>query len=170
MLLIPALLGLIAQVAPSIVGLLAGSQAQDVAQKVVSAAQVVTGTDSQEAAQAALQADPAKLQALQVQLAQIALEAAKAADEDRQNARAREVSTHDRTPSLLAAGVTTGFFGLLGVMVFRGVPPADAQVLNILLGSLGTGWTMILSYYFGASAQQGPIAALGGGASRPLGK
>jgi hypothetical protein len=71
---------------------------------------------------------------------------------DRKDARAREVALKDRIPAILAIGVTFGFFGLL-FFLLRHSPPADSKdVLNIMLGSLGTAWVSIVAYYFGSSA------------------
>lgn len=71
---------------------------------------------------------------------------------DRQGARAREVSIRDKVPAYLACGVTAGFFGLLGFLL-RHAPPAESKdVLNIMLGSLGTAWVSIVAYYFGSSS------------------
>lgn len=74
------------------------------------------------------------------------------ASNDRASARAREVSIRDKVPAYLACGVTLGFFGLLGFLL-RHAPPADSKdVLNIMLGSLGTAWVSIVAYYFGSSS------------------
>lgn len=168
MFLIPPLLGLVSQLVPSLIGLFAGSQAQDVAQKVVSVAQVVTGTTTQEDAHAALVADPVKAAAVQAQLAQLAIDATKAQNSDRDSARAREIAVKDHTPAVLGAGVTLGFFALIATMVFVNMPPANIQVLNILLGVLGTGWMMVLGYYYGASAPGTAFPSLGGATKGPL--
>lgn len=168
MFLIPPLLGLVGQLMPSLIGLFAGSKAQAVATQVVAVAQAVTGTATQEDAHAALVADPAKAAALQAQLAKIAVDSLTAENADRNSARQMAVTTKENTPAVLAWLVTLGFFGLLGVMSFMTLPAANTQVLNILLGSLGTGWTMILSYYFGASATGTVFPSLGGGSKSPL--
>ncbi len=81
--------------------------------------------------------------------------------QDAQNARAREVqvATSAQAPLInkiaspvIAAAVTTGFFGLLFYMLKFNVPPANKDVLNIMLGALGTAWITIVSYYFGSSS------------------
>lgn len=161
--LILPLLGLVMKVAPSLITALAGPKAGEVATKVATVAQVVTGTTNQQDAAAALEANPNQVSALQAQLAQIALETAQAEAADMANARGREIATHDSTPKVLAYGVTAGFFALLGFMAVHGVPPDSAtkDVLNIMLGGLSTGWAAILSYYYGASAIQA-IGALRG--------
>lgn len=71
---------------------------------------------------------------------------------DRASARAREVSVHDSTPSVLAYGLSLGFFGLLALMVFHDVPAANSSAVNILLGALATGWVGAISYYFGSTS------------------
>lgn len=70
---------------------------------------------------------------------------------DRASARQRQVDLKDWTPTVLAAGVTIGFFTILGWMLHRPVPEANRDVMNIMLGSLGTAWISIISYYFGSS-------------------
>lgn len=53
---------------------------------------------------------------------------------------------------ILGAAVTIGFFGLLATMIFRVIPTENQQVVNIMIGSLGTAWISIVNYYFGSSA------------------
>lgn len=84
-------------------------------------------------------------------MGQLEIDASKLAVDDRSNARAREVALKDHAPMGLAALITFGFFGLLGMMAFHDVPAGNQQILNIMLGSLGAGFTMVLGYYFGAS-------------------
>jgi hypothetical protein len=71
---------------------------------------------------------------------------------DRSNARAREIALRDRIPAILAIAVTGGFFGLLFVLLRWAPPQQNEALLNISLGSLGTAWVAIISYYFGSSA------------------
>lgn len=59
--------------------------------------------------------------------------------------------TQRDTAGWLAILVTLGFFAVIAGLLFVGVPQASRQILNIVLGVLGTGFTMILSYYFGSS-------------------
>ncbi|HUW11532.1 MAG TPA: hypothetical protein VM537_17505 [Anaerolineae bacterium] len=81
---------------------------------------------------------------------------AKLAVEDRESARQREIAVKDRTPQILAYGVTLGFFSVLAFILWKGLPEqneAAKNVLLILVGSLGTAWTQnIMGYYFGSSS------------------
>lgn len=80
---------------------------------------------------------------------------------DVQDARNREIqiNTSDsaswlskNTLGILALGVTLGFFGMLTWMLNYDVPAGNKDILNIMLGSLGSAWIGITSYFFGSSA------------------
>lgn len=71
---------------------------------------------------------------------------------DRAGARAREIAIKDKIPAVLAIGVTVGFFSLLFYLLKWAPPTDNKDVLNIMLGSLGTAWISVISYYFGASS------------------
>jgi hypothetical protein len=71
---------------------------------------------------------------------------------DRDSARQREINVKDRIPAVLAIGVTSGFFGILTFMLLHEVPASSKDVLNLMLGSLGTAWISVMSYYFGSSS------------------
>jgi hypothetical protein len=71
---------------------------------------------------------------------------------DRDSARKREMTVLDNTPKVLAYLVTGGFFSVLGFMLTNTVPVESKDVLNLLLGSLGTAWISVISYYYGSTS------------------
>jgi hypothetical protein len=70
--------------------------------------------------------------------------------QDRKSARDMQISTKSIIPAVLAIGVTIGFFTILVGLMTDNVTKSDALLL--MLGSLGTAWTAIVSFYFGSSA------------------
>ena len=68
---------------------------------------------------------------------------------DRDSARGMQIATGSWVPGALAVSVTCGFFGILSWMLAGEPPKSDA--LLVMLGSLGTAWTAIISFYFGSS-------------------
>lgn len=68
---------------------------------------------------------------------------------DRASARDMQVAVKSKIPGGLAILVTVGFFGILSYMLTGDYKPSDA--LLVMLGSLGTAWTSIVSFYFGSS-------------------
>jgi len=61
-------------------------------------------------------------QAFMAQMKQLGIDEAKLAYDDVANARAREIAVRDKLPAILAISVTVGFFAVLLIMLFRGVP------------------------------------------------
>ena len=71
--------------------------------------------------------------------------------DDRKSAREMQATTRSIVPPVLAAIVTLGFFGIM-VMMLLGKVDSNNPAILMMLGSLGTAWTGIISYYFGSSA------------------
>ena len=69
---------------------------------------------------------------------------------DRKSARDMQMTVKSWIPPILAIGITIGFFGIMYGMMSGHVQSSEA--LMILLGSLGTSWTGVISFYFGSSA------------------
>ena len=72
--------------------------------------------------------------------------------EDRKSAREREIAVKDKTPAILAGVSFTGFFSILGLMMFVEIPPTAKDPLLIMLGALGAIVTGITQYYYGSSS------------------
>jgi hypothetical protein len=81
---------------------------------------------------------------------EMGLDFAKLSNDDRKSARDMQVATKSYLPSTLAIGVTIGFFGILGGLMYGQIQ--HAPQIDIMLGSLGTAWTGIIAFYFGSSA------------------
>lgn len=69
---------------------------------------------------------------------------------DTKSARDMQIATHSNIPATLAIGVTVGFFGILAFLILN-TAYKPTEPLLVLLGSLGTSWTMIVGFYFGSS-------------------
>lgn len=88
----------------------------------------------------------------QKRMAELEVDVLRISNDDRDSARNRQIQLKDNTLPLLAICVTTGFFGVLGFMLLRDVPVSSKDVLNIMLGTLGTAWIQVMAYYFGSSS------------------
>lgn len=87
---------------------------------------------------------------LKAKAQEMGLDFATLENQDRASARNMQVATKSWIPSVLAIGVTLGFFGILGGLM-SGKVVAGPEI-EIMLGSLGTAWTGIIAFYFGSSA------------------
>lgn len=183
--LIPIAMAL-AQFAPMIAGWLGGSKAEDVATKVVSVAQAVTGQSAPDAALAAIQADPnlalqfqkAVLEQ-QGQLAQIAADVTKAelaadtADTTAVNQTMQVEAKADHWPTYSwrpFVGFCFGLLGLLagltvagayvGVMAFQANPAILGQIPGMLGSEAAVMATMApvlgIASYFRGKMQSNP--------------
>jgi hypothetical protein len=154
-----ALLNLVRTVAPSIATAVGGPLA-GMATRAISEALLgkPDGTED-ELLEAAKSATPEQLLALKqaeqnfvVRMRELDVDLERIANQDRGSAREREIKTGDYTPKLLAAAVTFGFFGVLFWMIAYGLPVNGGEAMLVMLGTLGTAWGAIVSYYFGSSA------------------
>lgn len=88
----------------------------------------------------------------QQRMAELDVDLVRIAASDRDSARQRQIAVKDKIPAILAIAVTGGFFGVLAFMLTQEVPAGSKDVLNIMLGSLGTAWIQVMAYYFGSSS------------------
>lgn len=77
---------------------------------------------------------------------------AKVAADDRASARQMQIQTRSWVVPALAVLITLGFFGLLVLMMYHVAPPGSEKILDVMTGSLGTAWIMVITYFFGSSA------------------
>ena len=145
-------------VAPT-VALAVGGPFGPLASAAISAALGTPKGDDKAAETALLTATPDQLLALtkendafQTQMKQLGIDEEKLVYDDIANARAREIAVKDTTPKYMAYLITVGFFGVLSYLIVEGKPTVGGDVMLVMVGSLGTAWTGIISYYFGSSA------------------
>lgn len=151
--------GVLGVVAPTLATAVGGPFAGVATRAIIGALGLAPDTKPEDVAATVAGATPEQLVALKqaeldftAKMKQLDIDAAKLAYDDTANARAREVSVRDHTPAVLGYAITGGFFGLLGLMMFHALPPDSKDLLNIMLGALGTGFTLMLSYYYGSSS------------------
>lgn len=145
--------GPIGTLAAAAVGKVLGVNAPEATEDGISEA---IATAIQANPEAAIQLKQAELQ-FQAQMQQMGFanveQLAALTVQDRASARDMEIKTGDKwTPRVLAAVVTIGFFLVLYAMLKSGIPATGHDALLVMLGSLGTAWVAIISYYFGSSA------------------
>lgn len=75
---------------------------------------------------------------------------------DRKDARALQSATRSIVPAMLSGIVTLGYFGIL-VGLLKGwlAVTNDSQALLLMLGSLSTGWGVVMAFWFGTTAASG---------------
>jgi hypothetical protein len=178
---LPLLIPIITQLAPSLVDWLFGKNAADATTKVVDVVKAVTGADPTTAegvavVQAMVAGKPDV--ALQLQSSLMALKAQMQAEADREadvarqadvdamkasiadiaNARQQTVDlAKSGSPIAYGAVIVSGlamvtFFAVTALALFRGVPEGSQPIVLILVGTVATMPTAVLSYWLGSSA------------------
>lgn len=84
-------------------------------------------------------------------LAEAGVDTARIEAADRADAREREKTIGDWTPTALGAIIIIGFFATLGAMVLRAIPAGAETEFSIMLGALATMTAAVVNYYFGSS-------------------
>lgn len=178
---LPLLIPIVAQLAPSLVDWLFGAKAEQTASAVVRVVQAVTGADPSTAdgaaaVQAIIQGKPDLALQLQSQLmtirAQMQAEADREADVARQadldamkasiadiaNARQQTVDLAKASSPIAYGAVIVSALAMLTFLVvtalalFRGVPEGSQPIVLILVGTVATLPTFVMSYWLGSSA------------------
>ncbi|HQT82286.1 MAG TPA: hypothetical protein PLQ34_08965 [Ferrovaceae bacterium] len=80
----------------------------------------------------------------------LGLDFASLAEKDRESARSMQATTKSWIPGFLAIFITAGFFGILIALMYGQVQKGNE--IMIMLGSLGTAWAGVVTFYFGSSA------------------
>ena len=187
--LLPALIGLI----PDIAKWIGGDTSGAVAQQVVNVATQVLGTADPAIAQTML-ADQAKVTDLRIQLAKIGAEQEKARDDaitarlqsqlaDVASARKQTVDLANAKSAvqwgapIVSATVVLTFGAALYAVLTRALPPGSETIANVMLGTLGAMTTAVVSYWVGSSSGSDTKTQMiyastptptGGAAPRPL--
>jgi hypothetical protein len=74
---------------------------------------------------------------------------------DRKDARAMQVANRSKVPAVLSVLVTIGYFSVLVGMMMGWLKVSDSQALLLMLGSLTTGWGVVMAFWFGTTADSG---------------
>lgn len=154
-----AVLNLVRTVAPSLASAVGGPLAGMAVRTISEALLGKPDGTEEELAHAVPNATPDQLLALKkaeqdfvVRMRELDVDLERIANQDRGSAREREIKTGDWAPKALASAITFGFFGVLFWMIAYGLPANGGEAMLVMLGTLGTAWGAIVSYYFGSSA------------------
>jgi hypothetical protein len=75
---------------------------------------------------------------------------------DRKDARALQGATRSAVPAVLSGIVTLGYFGILVGLLKGWLTVTDnSQAMLLMLGSLSTGWGVVMAFWFGTTAASG---------------
>ena len=77
------------------------------------------------------------------------------ASADRKDARGMQTATRSQIPAVLSIGVTVGYFAILIGLLTGRLQVSDSQALLIMLGSLSTGWGVVMAFWFGTTSDSG---------------
>lgn len=149
-------LGSLVKTAAPLLGSALGSPLAGMAVSLIANAFGVKSNDVSEL-MTAIQNDPnatVKLKEIEAEheeaLAKIASENYAIEADDRKDARASAVTgSYEWFVHLLTVVVTSGFFGCILLVFLIKADDSDQHILNMMIGSLGTTWVQVISYYFG---------------------
>lgn len=154
---IPALIGLIAQVAPTVVRWVAGDESGKAAEQAAELAMRVSGSGSVEEAIQRIRTDQELQRKYQIALVQEETRLEALYLEDRQSARARDVELrkagyNNPRADILAIIAITALAGLGWMMVFKQLPDGPGRDLLLMIaGALIAVVKDVYSFEFGSS-------------------
>ena len=65
---------------------------------------------------------------------------------------------------VLGALIVSGFFALLYILIYAGIPEQNKEILNIVVGALIGSFTSVVGYFFGSSlGSKDKTEVMGGG-------
>jgi hypothetical protein len=88
---------------------------------------------------------------LKTRMAELGIDAEKLAQADRESARNMQVQTGSWVPASLAVVLTICYLTIICCLLTGDMKLWENPTLTLLLGGLTTGFTSVLSFYFGAS-------------------
>ena len=88
---------------------------------------------------------------LKTRMAELGIDAEKIAQADRESARTMQVQTGSWVPASLAVVLTICYLTIICCLLTGDMKLWENPTLTLLLGGLTTGFTSVLSFYFGAS-------------------
>jgi len=133
----------------------AAASALGVSEKTTDAVKQALGGATPEQMLALKQADQQfSLQMQALGFKQVADLEAIAAD-DRKDARAMHAAVRSKVPAILSILVTVGYFGILLGMMLGHLKVSDSSALLLMLGSLSTGWGVVMAFWFGTTNDSG---------------
>lgn len=106
---------------------------------------------------------PEQAQQFKMKLAELELQSYQAQISDIQSARQMQMATRSMWPGTLTLVIIGGYFTLIGLMIFHGIPSTTqpgGEVLLTLMGVLTTAVPMVLAYWFGLNSQMKDQARL----------
>jgi hypothetical protein len=74
---------------------------------------------------------------------------------DRKDARDMQRTVRSPIPATLSILVTAGYFLILVGMMMGWLKVSDSQALLLMLGSLSTGWGVVMAFWFGTTNDSG---------------
>ncbi len=162
----PITIGLaLAKFAPTVIGWIAGDDAEEKAKGVVKVAEDITGLSGMDAV-SAIEADPKLALEFEQSVRQHQLEVLKVHAGDRDSARAQQTKLAEAghraayAPAILSIIVTFGFFTIVWVLLKVAIPEASGDIIFMLLGTLAAGFTQVLNFWLGSSRSSQQKTAL----------